>query len=285
MLACGDCLEMLEGWCRDRGFHCDLVFTSPPYVDARTYGIGFALKDDAWVQWCADRFMACLKVTDGLVAFVVQGRTRRYEWDATPAKLMAELANRGAVLRNPPIFHRVGVPGSGGSDWLRSDYEWIVCATRERGKLPWSSNTAMGSPCKFSTGGVGSYRDRNGARMRGNYKPPKLANPGNVITCSVGGGRMGSWLAHENEAPFPERLAEFFVRSFCPPGGLVLDPFCGSGTTCAVAVKTGRLFAGIDIRQSQIDLTSRRLIEAAEFVKRQGRVTIAEAEGGSLVPK
>jgi hypothetical protein len=68
-------------------------------------------------------------------------------------------------------------------------------------------------------------------------------------------------LAHENEVPFPEALAEFFVRSFCPPGGLVLDCFSGSGTTGAVAVRHGRRFAGCDIRPSQVEL-SRRRIEA-----------------------
>ena len=70
---------------------------------------------------------------------------------------------------------------------------------------------------------------------------------------------MGDPLAHENEAPFSEDLADAFIRSFCPPGGTVLDPFCGSGTTLAVAAKTGRKSIGFDIRESQIDLSRRRL--------------------------
>jgi site-specific DNA-methyltransferase (adenine-specific)/site-specific DNA-methyltransferase (cytosine-N4-specific) len=94
------------------------------------------------------------------------------------------------------------------------------------------------------------------------YNPPKKANPGNVIHCIVGGGHLGSKLAHENEAPFPESLAEFFVRSFCPPGGIVLDPFSGSGTTVAVAERCGRNGIGIDIRESQIELAGRRLKES-----------------------
>ena len=53
---------------------------------------------------------------------------------------------------------------------------------------------------------------------------PKIANPGNciIVKARVGGGHMGSTLCHENEAPFPEDLAEFFVLSFCPPGGTAL---------------------------------------------------------------
>lgn len=70
---------------------------------------------------------------------------------------------------------------------------------------------------------------------------------------------MGSNLAHENEAPFPEALARFFTLSFCPPGGLVIDPFSGSGTTIAVAVAEGRRGLACDIRESQVQLTRRRL--------------------------
>ncbi len=80
-----------------------------------------------------------------------------------------------------------------------------------------------------------------------------------MIDCKVGGSNLGSQLAHENEAPFPEALAEFFVQSFCAPGGIVLDPFAGSGTTLAAAVKHGRRALGIDIRGSQVELTRRRM--------------------------
>lgn len=72
---------------------------------------------------------------------------------------------------------------------------------------------------------------------------------------------MGSDLAHENEAPFPEALAEFFIKSFCPPGGTVLDPFGGSGTVGAVAERLGRNAILIDLRESQVELAGRRMEE------------------------
>jgi len=93
---------------------------------------------------------------------------------------------------------------------------------------------------------------------------PVKANPGNVIKLHVGGGAMGSPLAHENEAPFPESLAEFFIRSFCPPGGIVADPFIGSGTVAAVAIKTGSKFLGVDIRESQVELALQRVNQTKE---------------------
>jgi hypothetical protein len=106
----------------------------------------------------------------------------------------------------------------------------------------------------------GSPRKPDGRREHQGYTPPDEANPGNVIDCGiVGGFRMGSELAHENEAPFSERLAEFFVRSWCPPGGLVIDPLCGSGTTGAVAVRWARRFLGCDVRAFQVALSRRRI--------------------------
>ena len=105
-------------------------------------------------------------------------------------------------------------------------------------------------------------RKANGERRMHGYTLPAIANPGNVLNFNVGKGHMGSKLAHENEAPFPEKLAEFFIRSFCPPGRIVLDPFSGSGTTMAVAEKTGRKWIGIDVRQSQVKLSNRRIKEA-----------------------
>lgn len=279
MLQCCDTLEFCRGVPRDAdGYAFDLSFCSPPYEDARTYGIGFSFKGDEWVQWAADRFVAQYEATRGLTAWVVAGRTRKFRWSATPALLMAELHRRGLSLRNPPIFHRSGIPGSGGPDWLRSDCEWIVCASH--GKLPWSDNTAMGSKCKFAPGGKPSHRTTSGERaMDGEYKEPEIANPGNVIHCKVGGGLMGSDLAHENEAPFPESLAEFFVRSFCPPNGLVYDGFCGSGTTLAAALKNGRRAVGTDIRESQIELTRKRIHESQN--PEQGMGTPLSSDSGA----
>lgn len=277
----GDCLELMREMGDDS---VDLVITSPPYEAARTYGIGFSLRGDAWVQWAAERYMECVRVCRGAVCWVVEGQTRNYEYSAAPFLLMAELHRRGVKLRKPPIFKRVGIPGQGGPDWFRNDYELVICSAK--GRLPWSDNTAMGHPPKYPPGGKPSHRTVSGERVglregglpRGvsgkrrkrGYTVPKLSNPGNVIACHVGGGHMGSKLAHENEAPFPEKLAEFFVRSLCPPGGTVLDPFGGSGTVAAVCVKTGRRSISIDVRESQIDIMKRRVDEARSLCQAAG---------------
>ncbi len=50
-------------------------------------------------------------------------------------------------------------------------------------------------------------------------------------------------------APFPDELVERCLEVGCPEGGIVLDPFTGSGTTIRVALATGRSGIGIDLNQ------------------------------------
>lgn len=110
------------------------------------------------------------------------------------------------------------------------------------------------------------------------YAAPRIANPGivleesygarqvagflgggNLVHGNVGGGCMGHDLAHENEAPYPLWIAERHVLAFCPPGGVVIDPFVGSGTTMQAAVENGRRGFGIDLRPGQVELTHARM--------------------------
>lgn len=248
----------------------DLLFTSPPYELARTYGIGDKMVGgQAWVDWMVSVVRAAAPKVKGLIAVNCEGQTRGYAYSGAPFLLFADLHRAGFNMRKPPVFHRVGIPGSGGPDWLRNDYEPIICVTRE-GRLPWSNNTACGHPPKWASGGAMSNRSVNGQRVNdgiiggrisklGAAGQPDIANPGNVIHCLVGGGQLGHDIAHENEAPFPLDLAAFFVKSFCPPDGITCDPFSGSGTTCHAAFENGRRFVGCDLRQSQVDLCARRL--------------------------
>jgi DNA modification methylase len=48
-------------------------------------------------------------------------------------------------------------------------------------------------------------------------------------------------------APYPDELVETCLNLGCPPGGAVLDPFMGSGTTVRVAVSSKRPATGIDL--------------------------------------
>jgi len=60
-------------------------------------------------------------------------------------------------------------------------------------------------------------------------------------------------------APFPEELVERCISIGCPPGGLILDPFAGSGTTLSVALANNRPAIGIDVHRDFCEFMVRRL--------------------------
>ena len=60
-------------------------------------------------------------------------------------------------------------------------------------------------------------------------------------------------------APFPEELPYRLIQLYTFEGDVVLDPFCGSGTTCVIALKTGRHYVGFDINEEYISLAKDRI--------------------------
>lgn len=68
-----------------------------------------------------------------------------------------------------------------------------------------------------------------------------------------------------HSAPFPLSLAERCIRCGCPPGGVVLDPFAGSGTTLAAAQALNDAAIGIEISQTNCEKMVERLSALERF--------------------
>lgn len=318
---CGDCLTVMPTMAAGS---VALTITSPPYEDARLYKpLAFVLRGQDWVDFMIPRVIEACRVTAGLVLVNAAGKVRDFKYSPVIEWLVADLTRHHGIVCGPApyVFHRVGIPGSGGPHYHRRDWEPVYAFALPENLPPkWSDNTAMGHPPLWAPGGMMSNRHADGQRKNGSagpkaharwgksinqwgrsagaksgnrksdgsrdakprpshrftpsqtqrqngengngsYDAPTLANPGNVIKCLVGGGVMGDRLSHDNEAPFPESLVEFFIRSYAPEGGIVMDCFCGSGTVAKVAEKWGRGYIGIDARESQVKLTKRRLRE------------------------
>jgi hypothetical protein len=270
----------------------DLVIGSPPYLDARTYledgrDLGIARPCREWVSWMLDVTTEALRVSRGLVLWVVAGRTEDWCYQPGPEGLLWEWWERGGEchLFRPCYWHRVGIPGSGQGQWYRADVEYVL-AFKRPGKLPYGDAAANGHKPTFKAGGAMSNRMTDGSRQNSNFKkgggnraangkrknPDSpcherykteglIANPGCLISTGVaGGGHTAPGFALQgNEAPYPEAVPAFFINSHTPPSGLVCDPFSGSGTTIAAARSLGRRGIGFDLRPSQCRLTRKRL--------------------------
>ncbi|MBP5723658.1 MAG: site-specific DNA-methyltransferase [Bacteroidales bacterium] len=60
-------------------------------------------------------------------------------------------------------------------------------------------------------------------------------------------------------APFPEKLIEPMIKLGCPEGGVVFDPFMGSGTTGLVALKNNRDFIGLELNEQYVKEANERI--------------------------
>lgn len=241
----------------------DLTVTSPPYPGKtqRYADDSQVMMVSNWIEFMCQVTQQLVRVTDGMVIIVVDNPVRDGRYIPAAEELMCRLSDESTIVVERPIIWEKNAPPNRGDVWFSHTYELILAFTKPNAKRVWNWES-IATPPKYKSGGRFRQRNSKGERVLGSEYPTNpLTRPRDIVKVTVGGGQMGSPLAHENEAPFPENLANIFVKALSHSGQTVLDPFCGSGTTGAVALKEGRNFIGIDIRPSQIDLTHRRLGE------------------------
>jgi site-specific DNA-methyltransferase (adenine-specific) len=98
-----------------------------------------------------------------------------------------------------------------------------------------------------------------------NWKPILIfRHPGDVYAGKIFGD---VWTSDNNDKDYHKWGQSVsgmlsIIKQVCLPGQSIFDPFCGAGTTGIAALKHGCLFHGIDIEQSNVDLSVARIAEA-----------------------
>ncbi len=263
VVECADSIEWLKA---QPSNSVDLIIGSPPYAlkTARYPGARRKMTVHEWIDWMCEATVQSSRVSRGFVVWIANGCVRNSRYHPACEGLvwkMYDIYQMFIIGERSCIWHKNAPPQRNGK-WFSNDWEFIMAFYRAN-KAPHFDPNAIAHAPKFTNGGDFNQRTANGSRRKGSsYPQNKLAMPRDVIRALVGGGHMGSKIAHENEAPYPEELIRPFIKACCPPGGIVADCFSGSGTTAAVAIQEGRSFVGCDVRQDQVELTMRRIEEA-----------------------
>lgn len=292
----GDCGEVLFEQAKREDF-IDLIITSPPYGMRRkeTYG---GIPADEYVEWFLTRsrkFIWALKPTGSFVLNIKEhcedGERHRYVYE-----LVLALRDQGWRLVDELIWHKKNAMPGKFTGRFRDGWERIYHFTKAKGHycnkeavmVPTKEgtkkryrqalkNNAKREESRTGSGfgadkGVGLSRTGSGLaagpedQMRRGRKNSSgfgtndarldaltMAFPSNVIISAPETKNKG------HPAVFPRAIPEFFIKALCPPGGLVLDPFNGSGTTCEVAKQLGRKYIGIEISEEYCELARERL--------------------------
>ena len=96
----------------------------------------------------------------------------------------------------------------------------------------------------------------NEARGYGQYKGdniPQFRNKRDIWTINTTSFRGNHYAA------FPPKLAEICMITGCPKGGIILDPFIGSGTVGLIALLHNRKYIGIELNEEYVDLARKRI--------------------------
>lgn len=269
----GDAVPVLRTW--PKGF-VDLVLTSPPYFNLRDYGVRgqIGLEDGpaAYVDNLMSVLRECgrvLKPTGSL--FLNLGDTYRAKsLLGIPWRVAFALLEEGWLLRNAIIWHKPhGLP-TPIKDRLNTTYEFVFHFVKSRVyyfdldaiRVPVKGTYREGSRTRRFPKGASRLPHRRGVPVAGNFRPNPLGkNPGDVW--SIGPETRPKRYIAPGEAthfaPYPEALCERPILAACPPDGIVLDPFMGSGTTAVVARRLGRQYLGIELSPEYAALARRRL--------------------------
>jgi DNA modification methylase len=246
----GDCLDVLKGIGNDT---FDLIVTSPPYADSRakTYG---GIKPEEYVAWFmprAQEFMRVLKPS-GTFILNIKEKVVDSERHTYVLELILAMRQQGWLWTEEYIWHKKNCyPGK----WPnRFRDAWERCLQFNKSKkfkmlqdavrVPMGdwANTRLKSLGKNDVVRYDSQVGSGFGKNIANWLDRDLAYPTNVLHLAAETGNKN------HSASFPRVLPAWFIKLFTDEGDWVLDPFVGSGTTCAVAQQMARNSMGIEIK-------------------------------------
>ena len=233
----GDCREVLPAL----GVKADLVLADPPYGETSL----------AWDRWPEGWLDVAAGVTDSLWCFGSLRMFLERRDDFAAWKLSQDVIWRKHNASGPDAdrFRRIHenvlhwYRGKWGG--IRHEAQRLTTGVVERGRI-------IGKGAKM-------------VDQRGEYGNRNWSDNGTRLMTSVIDARSMHRNGNIHPTEKPTGLLEPLIAYGCAPGGLVVDPFAGSGSTLDAARCTGRRAIGIEADERYLELAARRLSQADLF--------------------
>ena len=270
----GDCFKLIP---QLTDSSIALVVTSPPYAEHRSQYEG--IREADYPRHMVELMTALRpKLTeDGSVIIIIRshvrdGQVSRYVHDTITA-----IWDAGWYRPDESIWYKPDDPPLGATYLPRRNFEHILWFSKI--KPPYMDLLACGrrSDCI----GMVPANPHGNLHSDGETLEDGIARVTDVITAPVSGDDKGTG----HPAVYPPELVRPLIRTFAPPGSVILDPFCGSGTTCLVAQSEEYDFIGFDnghvegTEELYADIAARRLKTEAKYARRKAIRDRKEAQG------
>ena len=241
----GDNVEVLKSFQNE----CvDLVVTSPPYDNLRTYG------GHTWDFKGVARELTRVLKPGGVIVWVVADATVNGSETLTSMRQAIHFKDIcGLRVHDTMIYQKAVCPFPDTNRYYQGwEYMFVFSKDAPRTFSPIKDRANKSAGRKVS----GTVRNPDGTTS------PKVCLGNEIKEYGV---RFNTWLIteghrqSEHPAPFPVSLAHDHILSWSSEGDVVLDPFVGSGTTCVAAQSLNRKWVGIEINTAYADICNKRL--------------------------
>ncbi len=243
----GDCLEELKKFPDDS---VDLIFADPPYNIKKKFGSnGDNMDKREYIEWCKKWIGECMRILKPTGTFYFMAATQNM-----PYLDIHVSENYHVVSRIVWYYDSSGVQAK---KYFGSLWEPILMVVKDKSKYRFNAKNVMVTTTTGAKRKLIDYRKT----------PPQIYNNkkvmGNVWSISRVRFRMNEYENHPTQKP--EKLMEVIIKASSKKGDVVLDPFAGSFTTCAVAKRLNRKFIGIENIEEYYKIGLRRLGLATEY--------------------
>ena len=181
-----------------------------------------------------------------------------------PERFALKMIESGWILRNKIIWYKSTSAPESVKDRFTKSYEYIFFFTKSTEyyfnliKTPFKESYLKRIQYKYNKGKADVQSSFN-SNSQTQYAQKVLSGNADGANMKDIWSFAPSCIRDEHYASFPKELPALCIKAGCPPDGVVLDPFVGSGTTAIVAENLNRKWIGIEITDQYCEIAVKRL--------------------------
>lgn len=268
----GNCVEVLKDMPNES---IDCVVTSPPYWGLRNYQndeqLGLEETPEEFVANLVKVFSEVKRVlkSSGTCWLNLGDTYYNKSLAGIPFRVAFALQADGWYLRQDIIWAKNNCMPESVKDRCTKSHEYIFLLTKSP-KYFYDAD-AIREPVKESSIQRAKY-GWSGTDVEKRNQPDKCEKLGKRYVNEKGRNKRSVWRMNTSSvkdahfATFPIELPTYCIKAGCPEGGIVLDPFFGSGTTGLAAQEQSKHWVGIELNEEYIEIAHRRLSQKTLFV-------------------
>ncbi|TLY55116.1 MAG: site-specific DNA-methyltransferase [Gammaproteobacteria bacterium] len=255
----------------------DCIVTSPPYFGQRDYGVAGQIGTEETPEEYIERLTLIFREAKRLLKpagslwLNLGDKYDSLHMLGLPWRVALSLKADGWILRSDIIWHKPNAMPASTKNRPTTDHEYVFFFTKS-GDYYYDSDSIREPHVTFTDrsrmrGGRNHFGKPGGTPEAGKNRGNNNLHRGRWDQAfhELGRNKRTVWsvpLSKSRDAHFavfPEKLIEPCILAGCPEGGVVLDPFLGSGTTAVVALANRRRFLGVELNPAYREIAQKRL--------------------------